>query len=652
MYNDFIGSVEGPNDEYEQVVRERAKLFTNPELGSHYDTVRFGIPSGVVNFQKVKSDRELLLKHFNNHGYDTWPYAKIEASFRRHVALFRACLDFWEQFSKGRVMQKEEIYFRCLSEGHPFTEKVKKMRSTCFRAYTSETDTDIEEEYYSDLYDGYNSIIHERYMIHWDDRDEVDDVKYAFLKTGPSRKKEFKNLVDRFFEEFRLHELDFEQEFDMIGSLKNTKMYDPVNKKSCLMREFWNSEIDPRSPYYAKRAVVCTTPGSTRDTGIGDPGTILKVKQLNALARVISERIPYSANCDGKTANARLKRVLKRDMFLHLDFKKFGLTFPRELPNTLIEKIQEVSGLDLDHLIIRDFFVEIDGETYRTERGTMLGWLDAINSICVSIILHFLAKELRFDFITFNDDVEISKRGTEYAQTLDLLRAGVLSTINFFDIPISINKTFGSRCSVFLERYAYYDRYGIDMYKEQLTVNAYARSCVAEEIWRAKFLFAAAEQWTKSEYAADRCIDTCPIEFRKEEVTLPLWSGGWYIRRKNGLDLSIEESDQLGRRLGLELSRLKPQRYATRKEKVAPAHTIYNTVQNRAYMANSPESYLHNNCKELESMLEVNYETDYIYSSIRTKVDQYLGKDETFPLVVLDIVDKQYRGWDPFSVRE
>lgn len=641
MYNDFLGLISEPSEHNADVIRERS-MPVNPLAGREYDTVRFGLPEGVVSFEKTKADRLLLCKHLLDNGYESWPYSKIKSNFRKHVAKFRASLDFWEQFSKGRVFQKEEIYYRCLMEGHSFTEKIKKMRATCFRAFTAETDTEVEEEYYSSDYDGYNSIIHERYLIHWDDRETVDDVKYAFIQTGVSRHKEFSKLVDDMFQDFRLGELDFSQPLDMIGAIKNTKMYDPITKKTSLMREFWSEEVDIKAPYFAKRAVVPTTPGSTRDTGIGDPSTILKVKILNSLARVVSEKVPYSANTDGPSANARLKRVLKKNLFLHLDFKKFGLTFPRELMNILIKKIGEVANLDVSDLLIDAFYVEIDGTVYQTCRGTMLGWLDSINSLCVCAILHGLSKELKFDFITFNDDVEISKRGDSAPrETLELLRMAVISTMNFFDIPISINKTFGSKCSVFLERYAYYSQYGIDMYKEQLTVDAYSKSCVTTEIWQAKLFFAAAEQWTKSKYATDRCIDTCPVEFRKVENTLPLWAGGWYIRRRKGIDLATRYCDRLALRMGMELSKFQSPRYATRPEKVSKADSIVNTVNKKCYYSNTSEAGLLWNQFEVETISQINEEVEYVRSAVETLTSVYPGRNSEWSDLILHIVNQQ-----------
>jgi len=641
MYNDFIGTLYELDDQQASILEDRRIKLKNP---SHeYDFVRYGLPTGVIKHDSVKKDIDLLVSHYFKFGYCSWPASQINSKFRKHVALFRASLDLWEEFSTDRVFSKDEIYIRCLREGHAFTDFIKKARSTCLRGKTSETITDIEEEYYFDSYSGYNSIISERYLIHWDDREDIDDVKYAFIPVTKNKDAEFRKMLDIFWEDFRLDETEWLTEFDMIGSMKNTKMYDPVKGKSHLTREFWDKNIDVRDPYFAKRSVVPTSPGSTRDTGVGDPSTVLKVKHLNAFARAITERVPYSANASGPVCNSRLKRVLKKNLFLHLDFKKFGLTFPRTMLNILIKKIAESSGLDLDYLLINTFTIEIDGECFNTERGTVLGWLDSINSICVSVILHSLSKrdELNFDFITFNDDVEISKKNISAPiETLELLRLAVIAELDSFDIPISMNKTYGSRASVFLERYAYFQReYGLDMYKEQLTVAAYANSLCTAFPWQAKMFFSAAEQWTKSDYATNRCIDTCPIEFRPDEIHLPLWAGGWYIRRKNGLDMALVESDRLGIRLGMELSKFHPPRYATKREKPTPNSKISNVLRSKVHQSYSSSMAAH--LLDLtETRKSLNEDLDSMYHAAETRIDIYPGRNQNFAQSVGFVVDR------------
>jgi len=639
-YSDFIGIVNSPNKEQISILKQRCK---SSNTSHDYEFVRYGLPSGPVKFEEVKLERERLIKHFISNGYTTCPYDKLSNNFRKHVAMLRASLDLWYELCGPGSMSREEIYFRCLSEGPAFSDWVKKSRSMTLKYHSSETNTPIEEEYLLHGYKGYNSMISEDYLIHWDDSDSVDDIKYAFIESKPIDEQGFRKRVKKLFSDFRISECEFPEEYDMLGMQKASSMYDPVKKRSFLMREFWNDSVEAYGPYFARRTVVPVSSCNTRDTGVGDPSTILKVKQLNALSRVISERLPYSANAPEELCNSRLKRILKRNAFLHLDFKKFGLTFPRSLMNIMIEEIGNVSGIDIDHLLIKKFFVEIDGETYQTSRGTMLGWLDCINSLCVIAILHWISseEELGFDFISFNDDVEISKYAvSDVPGTLELLRLAIVSELHSFDIPISLSKTYGSRGSIFLERYAHFSKsYQLDMYKEQLTVKAYTKSLCTEFPWQAKLFHAAAEQWTKNEYATDRCIKTCPVEFRHEEASTSLWSGGWFIKKIDGLDNGITETDRKGYMLGIELSKFKNQNYATRIQKVSPWRKIRLKVENDTHNSYSAEMGKLQ-FTEVETLDEINSDIELIRECLQTYLFNFSGRDDKFPLRVSWLVER------------
>jgi hypothetical protein len=632
-------------------IRKREALKVEKEFRSDFEFCRYGEPLGTVKFDKVKGDRIKLLKHYYSRGYNSYP-REIDPEFRKHVAYFRCCLDFWEQFSTTKVFSKDEIYVRCLEEGISFTEKIKKSRATCLRAKTTETVSDIDEDEYFEEYDGYNSIIHERYLIHWDDTESIDDIKYAFIPVKEVDDKLFRKLVRNLFDDFRIREAEPPEDIDMLSEMKNTKMYDPKEDRAFLMRSFWREGITTNSSYFAKRTVVPVEPGSTRDTGIGDPSTILKVKILNKLARIVSERLPYSANTDAKTANSRFKRVLKRNAFLHLDFKKFGLTFPRQLMNIVIQEIGSYIGFDTRDLIIKDMTVQIGTECFKTERGTMLGWLDSINSIAVCAILHDLVRKgIEMDFITFNDDVEISMRARDVPGKLELLRSLVIGVIDSFDIPISLKKTYGSRASVFLERYVYFDRhYDLDMYKEQLTVKAYAQSCTTRFPWKAKMLFSAAEQWTKSEYANDRCRDTCDREFSQMEYTESLWAGGWFIKMKDGLDMSLVEGFNKMISLGSKLQRWKTPNYTQRDFDAESNEKIQERIEKKQFLAENPREARQMFHME-ETIEELNLESYNVMQDVIIQGSQYTGSDKELPDKVMRILD-EYRGpidWGPLT---
>jgi len=561
-----------------------------------YEFVRFGEPKKGLDFDKLLEDRLKCVRQARRGWRAGFPH-NIDQELLKAVAKFRASLDLYEELSHDRIFSKEELYERCLLEGPKFTEFIKKSRQTCLRAYTSETGTDIEEEYLHDGYKGYNSILHERYLIHWDDRASTDDVKYCFMPTKPVDTVTFERMFRELMDFAKVDREDFAVDLDMTKNLRSSVMWDPTRKKNptMLMREFWQEEVDLDTPYYGRRTVVLTDPGSTRDTCVGDPATVAKVKLINQLCRAITEKLPYSANCPSATANARYKRVLKRKGFIHLDFKKFGLTFPRVLMNIALKVIGETANIDVEQLLINEFFIEIDGEVYETTRGTALGWLDCLNSLCVCAILHWLSTVdgLDFDFVTFNDDVEISTyERVDLTGRLEFLRAALLQELDEFDIPCSLSKTYGSKASIFLERYTFFDReYGLDMYKEQLTVEAFAKSLVTVWPWRAKMLFASAYLWTKSDYAQDRCVKTCPKEFAglKEEANLPLYAGGWYMYVSQRIDLMLEYCSLCQVHFGAMLSNWQPPRYSTAVRTAAPQKKIRKAVIEQTLQANSSE---------------------------------------------------------------
>jgi len=528
---------------------------------NNFEFVRFG-ESAIIAFKhkNVLKDVQILVDHYNKHGYTNWLPHLENFEFKRTVAKFRATLDAWELIPIAKVFCKDELYMRCLTEGPSFTEYIKKCRSTTLCSIVSITEVELDPQYICEGYEGYDSIFHERNLIHWDDRDSIDDVKYAFMPcTG--RIDNFQEIAESFLKTLKIDPLDFNLNMDTLGELKNTKMYDPATRKTALMREFWTDLSQLDQPYFAKRSVVLTEPGSTRDAGTGDPSTIAKVKCINKLCRTILERCGHSASAPADLSLKRLMRVLERNTYLHLDFKKYGLAFSRALQNIMLQVIGHLYSIDVEDLIITDFFIEIDGNVYKTCRGLMLGWVDCLNELCVHALLWDLSyrKNLRFDWIAFNDDVEISFYSQETnVEKAEMIRLAVLTCFNIYDIIISISKTYASRASVFLEKYfRFKPKYGLDMQKRQLSCKAYARSLTTSEPWMAKVHFATARLVWPCEELASRCILTCPIEFTKKERVSSLFVGGWYPCPSSQIDTSLENQPQELVNLSSEFKRIK-----------------------------------------------------------------------------------------------
>lgn len=647
-YRDIVGYNDIPNDDERNINLNGRKVSRYLAIDD-YDQPRLGLPSGALKHKKVKKELKIVIDHFILNGYSTPPYGKLSLEFKRHLILFRTKLDLWESINIEKCMTKDEIYFRCLTDGHLFTEYVKKCRSSTLRYLTSETNSTVEEQYLLPNYHGYDSMFSERDLIHWDDTDEIDDIKYAFIPCERERKQDFELRVDKMFEDFRISECNFSDSIDMIAQLKNTMMYDAKKGKTHLMRNFWNRDVDTRTHYFAVRKVVPIPRASTRDAGVGTPATILKVKMLNQLARTISEKIPYSANASLDTVSKRIKRVLKKNSFLHLDFKKFGLTFPRYLMNTMIKKIGEYANLDLSDLLIDEFFVEIDKEVYQTARGSMLGWLDPINSLCVCAILHYLSceRELRFDFVTYNDDVEISKRfGKDPSGGLELLRSAVVIELDSYDIPISLDKTYGSKASIFLEKYNHFHNYGLDMRKHQLSINQHAAALCTPFAWMAKMYFAEASTIFVNDYIADRFRKTTPIEFRPNDFDMSLWAGGARILKNNrNLDEAFNETDELGIYLGIELSKFRIPNYTVPMDKVSSNRSIEIATEQKCYNANSA-SLGRLVLGDVGQISDINEDIPLIKDQVEHQIFEYAGRGDDFPLRVSWVIGGSLRSFD------
>jgi hypothetical protein len=546
----------------------------------NYEFSRVGEPVGVVDFDGTREDRELLLSHYRSKGRKAHIPTLADPNFMRHVVKFRCVLDLYDSIQIKKVFSSDEVYVRCLRDGVAFTEFLKKSRASSLKAKTTLCEVELEEEHVHPEYCGYDSIFPERSLIHWDDTASIDDVKYCFLPAKEIDEEGAYQIFKEFLGPIRVGDPP-SLAVSLLDTLKASSMYDPVNKRSTLMREFWSEDVKTGSVYFAKRTVVPTTPGSTRDTGIGDPGTVMKVKIITALCRAISESCPTSANCSSEDLSARLHRLRRRQIFLHFDFKKYGLTFPRALANLMLRALGEKFDMDLSFLYITDFVIEIDGKYYRTERGTCLGWIDCLNSLVVQALLQRIFSELDIhaDYLSFNDDVEIGLWASNDPKSkVDLVRSYLIYFFSLFDIPISVSKVYASFGSVFLEDYAFYDKfYNLNMTKASLTIDIYAKSLCAIFPYRAKLLFSVAFPDYVNEYILDRCIHSCPIEFSAEDDTLPLELGGW-MPNVSGLNYCFSGASPERIALFTELSRYSPPRYSSRPTQVADNKEIAETV--------------------------------------------------------------------------
>jgi hypothetical protein len=503
-----------------------------------YDRPRLGITDEMIDHQEHYIDIEKILHRTQIKGYKNGIPKDINPVLMRHVQQFRNYLDVYDIVAKHKVFSVDEIWDSCLRYGSDYSKFIKKSRQFSLQNKISVTEDALNEEYIHEEYSGYDSIIHERYLIYWDDREETVDWLYSLLEPSEDHSDEFAKMAKRFIMHNKLDSLlssetDTVQLFEPIAGKMSS--LNTLDGKTTQLKNAWNRQCGP-GHWLGTRKVVATSCHQTRDTCVPDIFSLYKLKVIHKIARAIGEHVPYIANCSSDKLNKRLERIRNGRNFIHLDFKKFGLTFDRKNVNVLLKL------LDREYLCIDQFNLVVDGETIKTNRGGVLGWFDPIVAIVISIILHDLKEKCEMndlDFIIFNDDVEIST-GERTPEGLEVLKRMITSRLEYFGFIISHRKTYASRMSIFLEQYTYPGR--LDMSKNQLIVKQFGGALTTPFTWEAKVLFADGWKHYKHsllrELVLNSIVDPLNVDFNK-----PVELGGWIHHMSGNLNLALVDAD-------------------------------------------------------------------------------------------------------------
>jgi len=599
---------------------------TANDLGSEYYRPRLGIPEGFVPWEKNRTDILKILERFNSKGYEAGTPKDINEELRRHVEYFRNILDIYDHIIEYKVFCKDEIYYRCLAEGSSFTKFIKKCRAYSLQDKIALDNNPLDSKYIIEEYDGYDSIIHERYLINWDDSEETVDWPYSLVEPKEINEIKFQEAVTLLMEEMKMSEYEFPDIINVFEPAAKKVTSLAHNNKTTLLKNEWKPIYDYDKNWFATRRVVATSTGSTRDTGVPDVATLCKLKLIHLHARNLSEKCKYSANCNFKLFNQRIKRLRKSKYFLHIDFKKFGLTFNRRLPNILLDRINK------SHLNITDFFLEVEDEIYKTHRGGVLGWFDPLVALCIIAILLHIKETYKWkdmDMMVFNDDVEIGF-GNMPIQTLQARKAIILRELEEFDFLMSYRKIFISKESIFLEQYHGFveeteavgikiSTWGLKMVKTQLVAKYYGKSLSSPFSWEAKLYHAMGHKYVRSKWITNICQDTIKQVF-VDEYEKPLELGGWTFDIRNGLNYALADATHEDLAFYIRLSKYR-QPHLMPKMRAVDFDKVWNTRNNRI-----AEETLHSLRPSLASRIEL--EEKHIFDEIIEAIENLESSSE------------------------
>jgi hypothetical protein len=499
---------------------------------------RSGIPHGTLNHEEMRKKIKIIL-NLPNYGIASGLKKILSPNELKHFEFFRTCLFLYDTMVKDKVFSSEELWFRCLKEGSAFAKFIKKSRAQSLQ-YLESLEEEPMTEFVHSEYRGYDSIMHERYLIHWEDQNIAD---FTYSLPDPQTdfpEDEYRQIVINYLHKHHL--LSYEEDDSIPIIDKNIGKVSSLNRgtETTLLKNTWG--LSELGPWAATRKILNIEPGNIRDTAVPDISTLNHLKCIHKHAAVINRRLPEIADVPIHLMQRRVQKMKsKSSLYMHLDFKKFGLSTDRRVGNTVLEVIGK------EHLKIpNQVYLNIGEEVIISQRGGgALGWSDTIFAIGVSAVLDNFRKENNLDrhmsWLSFRDDVEIGFCGLTEEDAL-LVRDMICAELERFGLILSYKKIYVSRRFIFLEDYHHLADDELNMEKRQLTIKQYAKSLCTTYEWQAKFEFSEAYTKYQNTELTELCINAWPRDhtdpYRPYEV------GGWMKKFDpfSGLNAALEDA--------------------------------------------------------------------------------------------------------------
>jgi len=437
---------------------------------------------------------------------------------------------------------------------------------------------DFEDEYIFEDYNHVDSLPSTEDIIFWTESSE--DIEWMFTEVNPhpGSKKAFKYHFKRYLEYIKVSRDEIVEALTipLESTLGNSKMFIPGEDKTVFNKTILPKYKDIEEGYYGKRTVIQVGPGNCRDVVIPDGDTKFKVKMIDRIFTLIARQDSWTLSPPGIDKIGRIKKVLRCNLFIHLDLKKEGLTFPRYLIVAAAEVLEEMYDINLDYVKdFEDLFIEIDKITYETKRGRSLGWGNQACSVIVSCLIQsFLwslnEKSEKYFGVVYTDDIIVGTftsderyQGLHSVEILALLNEFLTS----YGFIVGYKKCYASRHPTILgttyskdEAVLFYDQWGrrfpLQPHKSTYSTadrwRMFAKAIHAKNHEEAKFFvnnvllgfnkdlslpkdfaLSIAESWGKE------------FEGGPDEWMIPFRGGGWFTPIDENLDASYDNIDHL-----------------------------------------------------------------------------------------------------------
>lgn len=519
------------SSEFEQFRGDNSILYSTKGMSTH--------PTTPISFDRHKDEAKAIFYHLRS---TTWMH-KFPCSnklLKLWIEWLQYFTYFWSFTDGEKAISLEDIFEGCLLGGPDFAAWLKKTRAYSLQAKWALNKTNLPEEYVLEDWECYDSLPPESSLIHW--IEEVNDFPWSLI---PLRVKQTKEEIFVLMEHTICTELPSHLRIygmkNVYSVIKPSKVYDPnlpKKSKTRLMRDIFLDLQDPEEGWHGKRVTIQAMPGGCRDGTVATPSTLLKIKLASEIFKHLCEANIYSAMASHRLSRKRINRVRQNGkLFLHWDFKKVGLCCPRVNFLALAMVIEKYFAINMDWFDFEHLYVTDGKATISTARGYALGWM---NEGITIVIIHWLLMFFRqipewknkFDFVVFNDDVEIAIKHEMNDYDMTVLKISLLEHFKLLDVPCSTKKIFFSRQSIFLEEYWDPD-IDDELPKNSIAARMYAKAIMNSiPFVRKTFVNIASQIWIEPVI-----INLIKSRTKKEFDNVPRWydesfadfdSGGWF----------------------------------------------------------------------------------------------------------------------------
>jgi len=417
-------------------------------------------------------------------------------------------------------------------------------------------------------------IFNYNYCFFWEE-EEISDIDYSHIEVNDisyELENEFKDTLNRLLDVYdNNYEVEPVLKEEVLLSMSGSVCFEK-EKYVFEAKEQESKNKFSHGPLVGKRSLIRVSPANQRDTIILPVDQSNTIKWIELNCKQIAEKILGSAYVENKEDfNYICDEFFDRHtFFLDRDFKKEGLTKPRELirfvKDVLVERYPEIEAFHfLD--IYDDFsYIDTDGKKKSTKRGHGLGMANALTTIIQSVLFHMVLERLSYevDFeeediscLIFNDDFTVGFKEDyileEYWDIEDEL---------FDKLSIIRNKKKSRRGS---NSFSFCERYYPESFNEKNSykLNEFFIPFTMPNISVAKMMYNNLSRCEDIPYTKKRVLEELVSFFGHEfflgEEELPFCFGGWVTPSFNQVDLShcvITELDfdKLPARAALEAS--------------------------------------------------------------------------------------------------